>query len=109
LILLGEPFSAARASELGIVTTVVPDQGVLAKADEIAMTLTRKPAEALKACKRLLKASDRESIDQAVGRELSEFAARVQSAEAKEAFTAFLEKRKPDFSRTKAGQPAVKS
>jgi len=104
LIFLGEPFSAARANELGLVTAVVPDQDVWAKAAEIAMNLARKPAEALRACKKLIKAPDRESIDQAVSRELSEFAARVRSAEAKEAFAAFLEKRKPDFSSTKAGQ-----
>src|SRR5271170_170052 len=101
LIFLGEPFSAARANELGLVTAVVPDQNVLAKASEIAKQLARKPAEALRACKKLIKAPDREFIDQAVSRELSEFAARVQSAEAKEAFTAFLEKRKPEFSSTK--------
>jgi enoyl-CoA hydratase/carnithine racemase len=108
LIFLGEPFSAARANALGLVTAVVPDQSVWAKASEIATTLARKPAEALRACKKLIKASDRETMNQAAGRELSEFAARVRSAEAKEAFAAFLEKRKPDFSRTKAGQTPVK-
>ena len=107
LIFLGEPFSAARANELGLVTAVVPDQIVWAKASEIAMNLARKPAEALRACKKLIKASDRESINQAVSRELSEFAARVRSAEAKEAFAAFLEKRKPDLSSTRAGQTAL--
>ncbi|HTB12056.1 MAG TPA: enoyl-CoA hydratase [Bryobacteraceae bacterium] len=102
LILLGEPFSAARANELGLVTAVVPDQNVLAKADETAKKLAQKPAEALRACKKLIKAPDREFIDQAVHRELSEFAVRVRSAEAKDAFTAFLEKPKPDFNSAKA-------
>jgi enoyl-CoA hydratase/carnithine racemase len=109
LIFLGEPFSAARANELGLVTAVVPDQNVWAKASEIAMNLARKPAEALRACKKLIKAPDREAIDRAVSRELSEFAARVRSAEAKEAFAAFLEKRKPDFSSTKASQTPLKA
>jgi enoyl-CoA hydratase/carnithine racemase len=109
LILLGEPFSAARANELGLVTAVVPDQNVWAKAVEVALNLAQKPAEALMACKKLIKTPDRESIDQAASRESSEFAARVRSAEAKEAFTAFLEKRKPDFSSRKAGQGAVKA
>jgi enoyl-CoA hydratase/carnithine racemase len=104
LIFLGEPFSAARANELGLVTAVVPDQDVWAKSLEIAMKLARKPVEALRACKKLMKAPDRESLDQAVSRELGEFAARVRSAEAKEAFVAFLEKRKPNFSSTKAAQ-----
>jgi enoyl-CoA hydratase/carnithine racemase len=107
LILLGEAFTAARANELGLVTALVPDQNVLAKAAEIAMKLAGKPAEALRACKKLIKAPDRESISQAVSRELSEFAARVRSAEAKEAFAAFLEKRKPNFSGTKASQAPV--
>jgi enoyl-CoA hydratase/carnithine racemase len=47
LIFLGEPFSAARAYELGLVTGVAPDQDVLAKATEVAMTLARKPPDAL--------------------------------------------------------------
>ena len=109
LIFLGEPFSAARANELGLVTAVVPDQNVWAKASEIAMNLARKPAEALRACKKLIKAPDREAIDQAVTRELSEFAVRIRSAEAKEAFVAFLEKRKPDFNSTKAGRAQLKA
>ena len=109
LIFLGEPFSAARANELGLATAVVRDQNVLAKAAEIAMNLARKLVEALRACKKLIKAPDRESIDQAVSREVGEFAARVRSAEAKEAFAAFFEKRKPDFSSTKAGQTLPKA
>jgi enoyl-CoA hydratase/carnithine racemase len=101
LIFLGEPFSAARANELGLVTAVVPDQNVWTKAAEIAMNLARKPAEALRACKKLIKAPYRESLDRAVSRELSEFATRVRSDEAKEAFAAFFEKHKPDSSSTK--------
>jgi enoyl-CoA hydratase/carnithine racemase len=90
-------------------TAVVPDQNVWPKAAEIAMNLARKPVEALRACKKLIKAPDRESIDQAVSRELGEFAARVRSAEAKEAFAAFLEKRQPDFSSAKAGQTPLRA
>src|SRR5580698_8550006 len=81
MILLGEPLSAARASELGLVTAVVPDQNVWDKASGVATNLARKPAEALKACKKLIKASDQDAIRQAVSRELSEFAARVRSTE----------------------------
>jgi enoyl-CoA hydratase/carnithine racemase len=102
LIFLGEPFTAARANELGLVTAVVPDQNVWAKASEVAMNLSRKPAEALRTCKRLIKAPERESLNQAASHEIAEFAVRVRSAEAKEAFAAFLEKRRPDFSKAKA-------
>ena len=105
LILLGLPFDARRAVELGLVTRVVPDKELLATATETAEKLAEKPAGALQACKRLMKRSSREQIEQAMKVEGEEFASRVRSAEAREAFTAFLEKRPPDFTRTK--EPAA--
>ena len=95
LILLGLPFDAKRAAELGFVTRVVPDEKLLATASETAQKLTEKPAGALQACKRLMKRFSREHIEQAMKAEAEEFASRVRSAEAREAFTAFLEKRVP--------------
>src|ERR1700752_3351279 len=102
LILLGQPFDASRAAALGVVTQVVPDQQVLAIARDTAQKLAAKPAGALQACKRLLRQAVREPLEQAVKLENVEFAARVRSWEAKEAFTAFLEKRRPDFTRPPA-------
>lgn len=99
LFLLGLPFDARRAAELGLVTRVVPDQELLATATETAQTLAQKPAGALRACKRLLKRSSLEQIAQAVKAEGEEFSARTRSAEAREAFTAFIEKRPPDFAK----------
>src|ERR1700741_3330906 len=101
LILLGHPFDATVATEIGLVTRVVPDEKLLATATETAEKLAAKPPGALQACKRLMKHSQREQIAQAIKVENEEFASRVRSAEAKEAFTAFLEKRAPDFKRTK--------
>ena len=106
LILLGLPFDARRAAELGLVTRVVPDKEVLATATKTAEKLAEKPAGALQACKRLMKRSSREQIEQAMKVEGEEFASRVRSAEAREAFTAFLEKRPPNFSRTKEAATA---
>jgi enoyl-CoA hydratase/carnithine racemase len=97
LILLGSRFDVKRAAELGLVTRVVPDQELLATATETARKLTEKAPAALQACKRLLRASTRDLLEQAVKRENEEFSARIRSAEAKEAFAAFLEKRKPNF------------
>jgi enoyl-CoA hydratase/carnithine racemase len=105
LILLGQSFGAARAAELGIVTRVVPDSELLATATETAQQLAAKPAGALRVCKRLLKQSAREQLGQAMRVENEEFATAVRSADAKEALTAFLEKRKPDF--TKSREPAT--
>jgi enoyl-CoA hydratase/carnithine racemase len=102
LVLLGQPFKASRAAELGLVTQVVPDQNLLATATETARKLAEKPPAALQACKRLMKHAVREQLERAVKFENAEFAARVRSAEAREAFTAFIEKRRPDFTRTPA-------
>jgi enoyl-CoA hydratase/carnithine racemase len=101
LILLGTPFDAKRAAELGLVTQVLPDQDVLARATETAGKLAAKPASALQASKRLMKQPFREQIKAAMKAENEEFGAQVRSEDAKEAFTAFLEKRKPDFTRSK--------
>jgi len=102
LLMLGEPFGAARASELGLITAVVPGTEVMARATETAQKLARKPAAALRACKGLLKRPDRDQLKQSVANETEEFAIRVRSVEAKEAISAFLAKRP-------AAQPALKA
>jgi enoyl-CoA hydratase/carnithine racemase len=100
LILLGAPFDARRAAELGLVTQVMSDKDVLAKATETARKLAAKPTEALQASKRLMKQPFREQIKAAMKAENEAFSAQVRSEDAKEALTAFLEKRKPDFTRS---------
>jgi enoyl-CoA hydratase/carnithine racemase len=100
LILLGASFDAGRAVELGLVTEVVFDVDVLARAIETARKLASKPAAALQASKRLMKQPFREQVTAAMKAENEEFSAQVRSDDAKEALTAFLEKRKPDFTRT---------
>jgi len=97
LILLGQRFDAKRAAELGLVTRVVPDQELLTTATSTARQLAEKAPSALQGCKRLMRSSTREQLERAVKLELQEFSERVRSAEAKEAFTAFIEKRKPNF------------
>jgi enoyl-CoA hydratase/carnithine racemase len=100
LILLGLTFDARRAAELGLVTQVVSDRDLLQVATETARYLARKPAAALQASKRLLKRSYREQIKAAMKAENEAFSMQIRSEEAKEALTAFLEKRSPDFTRT---------
>jgi enoyl-CoA hydratase/carnithine racemase len=103
LFLLGIPFNARRAAELGLVTRVVPDDRVLAAAMETATALAEKPGVALQASKRLLKRWSRGETEAAVMIEAQEFGARVRSDEAREAISAFLEKRRPDFVKANAG------
>jgi len=107
LIELGLPFDAQRAAELGLVTRVVPDQELLATATQTAQKLAEKPAGALQACKRIMRQPVRVQLEQAAKLENEEFSTRLRSADAKEAFTAFLEKRPPDFMRTKNSATAT--
>ncbi|MBA1144421.1 enoyl-CoA hydratase [Mesorhizobium neociceri] len=102
LFLLGERFSAARAAELGLVTRLVPDDGLFATAMETAQKLAAKPGGALQASKRLLKRGFIDQIKAAIDAEGQEFSERLRSAEAKEALSAFLEKRPPNFTKTSA-------
>jgi enoyl-CoA hydratase/carnithine racemase len=85
---------------LGLVTEVVSDKDLLAKATETARKLAAKPAAALQASKRLMKQPFREQLKAAMKAENQEFSVQVRSEDAKEALTAFLEKRKPDFTRS---------
>jgi len=101
LIQLGQPFDAQRATELGLVTRVVPDQKLLATATETAQKLAEKPAGALQACKRLMREPVRHHLEKAAKLENEEYSVRLRSADTKEAITAFFEKRPPDFTRTK--------
>jgi enoyl-CoA hydratase/carnithine racemase len=100
LVLLGEPFDARRAFELGLVTRVVPDKDLMATATATAQKLAAKPVGALRACKGLIKQSSIGQLKEAVKVENRVFAERLRSAEAKEAFSAFLEKRPPNFATT---------
>jgi len=100
LILLGLPFDARRAVELGFANQVVPDQTLLATASETARKLAAKSAGALQAAKKLMKRPFRDQIKAAMKAENEEFSAQVRSEDAKEAFTAFLQKRPPNFNKT---------
>jgi len=82
------------------VTRVVPDQHLFATATETAQKLAAKPGGALRASKRLIKRAFIDEVRAAISAEMQEFSERVRSAESKEAFAAFLEKRPPNFTKT---------
>jgi len=99
LLLLGEPFSAERAREIGFVNEVLAPEKLLETAGAAARALAAKPPEALRKTKALMREGVSAALDQAMMHEGRIFGERLRSPEAKEAFSAFLEKRKPDFSR----------
>jgi enoyl-CoA hydratase/carnithine racemase len=99
LLLLGQPFTAQQAHEAGIVTAVVPQESLLAEAEKALTTLAGLPPESVRLTKRLLKARTADALAATIDEETRLFTERLSSPEAKEAMSAFLEKRKPDFSR----------
>ena len=99
VLMLGQPFSAQTAHEIGIVTAVVPQENLLQEAEKAAATLAALPRESLRLTKRLMKQGQAAAVAQQIKLESGHFGERLGSPEAKEAFSAFLEKRKPDFSR----------
>lgn len=97
ILLLGEPFDAHTAHHAGLVTRVVPAAEVLATARAKCERLIELPAASLRETKKLIRGAAREHVKKALYAEAVQFASRLGSPEATEAFTAFFEKRKPDF------------
>jgi len=94
---LGEPLDAATALACGLANAVVPVAGLACKAREAAEALTKRPAGSLNQTKALMR--DMDKIAAQISREGALFRERLQTAEAREAFAAFAERRKPDFSK----------
>jgi enoyl-CoA hydratase/carnithine racemase len=100
LVCLGEPFSAQRAFEAGLVNAVVPADQLEATALKAARRLAAKPRQALMTARRLLRHGFPD-IGAMIDREAEAYRTLMTSPEAREAFTAFLEKRPPDFARAR--------
>jgi enoyl-CoA hydratase/carnithine racemase len=96
-LMLGEAFSAQEACAMGLVNKVLPPAEVLAFAEAQAAKLAALPTSSLRATKRLMKGKQLAAIKAKMQEEGQLFSKLLVSKEAKEAFTAFFEKRKPDF------------
>ena len=98
LLLLGEPLDAQTAFEWGFVNRVVDDAALMDTARDMARRLAALPPEAVRLTKRLIRHGATDMAGR-MAEELALFRERLGSPEAKEAFAAFREKRRPDFSR----------
>jgi enoyl-CoA hydratase/carnithine racemase len=94
LLLLGQPFTAEKAREIGIVTDIVPDAELMERAEKTAAALAALPPESLRLTKQLMKSAHAEAVRRQVAEEGRIFIERLASPEAKEAMRAILEKRK---------------
>lgn len=98
-LLLGEPFTPEQAVEFGLANAVLPAGEVLNHARRVAERFNALPPGAVREAKQLLRGPQREAVLQTIRAEGERFAARLRSPEAMEAFQAFFQKRKPDFSK----------
>ena len=98
-LLLGDPFTPGQAVECGIANAVLPAAEVLNHARRVAERFNSLPPGAVREAKQLLRAPQLEQIKQTIRTEGAIFARRLKSPEAMEAFQAFFQKRKPDFSK----------
>ena len=96
-LLLSEPISAAEAVAMGLVNHIVEDDKVMTVAGAAALRLASLPPEAMAATKRLLKAAYMSGLSEQRKLEEEAVSHLEGSAESKEAFSAFMEKRQPKF------------
>ena len=97
-LLLGEPFMAEAALEVGLVNRVLPPTECNAYAQAQAKKLAAKPLASLVATKRLMKQGQQAATLQRIEQEGHTFGQLLRGPAAKEAFSAFMQKRRPDFS-----------
>jgi enoyl-CoA hydratase/carnithine racemase len=96
-LLLGDPFTGADAVEFGIANAVLPAAEVVTHARRIAERFNQLPPGAVRDSKKLMRAPTTAAVLEVIRTEGAVFAGRLASPEAREAFTAFFQKRKPDF------------
>jgi enoyl-CoA hydratase/carnithine racemase len=98
-LLLGDPFTPEQAVEFGLANAVLPSTEVVNHARRIAERFNALPPGAVREAKQLLRGPQREQILATIQTEGQLFGQRLRSPEAMEAFQAFFQKRKPDFSK----------
>jgi enoyl-CoA hydratase/carnithine racemase len=98
MLLLGDRFDARTALEAGLVNSLHPESALAGVVKERAAALVAKAPASIRMTKALLK-RDLESVPARMAEEGRCFGQQLKSPEVREAVEAFIERRKPDFSR----------
>ena len=98
-LLLGEPFMAEAALEVGLVNRVLAPSEVTNYTQSVARKLAAKPLSSLVETKRLMKKGNAQQVMAVMAEEGASFGRMLREPAAREAFSAFMERRKPDFSK----------
>jgi 2-(1,2-epoxy-1,2-dihydrophenyl)acetyl-CoA isomerase len=93
----GRRLTAQEALDWGLVTEVVPDDRLAARAAEWAGQLAAMPTRGIGMSKRLFDSADRAPLEEQLEREAQLQAAATQTDDFREGVDAFLEKREPRF------------
>jgi enoyl-CoA hydratase/carnithine racemase len=96
-LMFGDFFSAKEALEMQVINKVLPHHETLRYAIHQAHHLAEKSPNAMRATKKLLKAANGDALRVALDVEIASFAELLKGPDAREAMTAFMEKRKPNF------------
>ena len=99
LLLLGEPFNGESAVEMGFANAVLPAAEVVNHARRMAERFNALPPGAVRESKALMRRAQKALVQETIAVEGEIFGKRLRSPEAMEAFQAFFQKRKPDFSK----------
>lgn len=99
LFFFGDWFSAEEAHNIGMVNKIFSENELISEVTLLAEKLAEKPPEALRQVKAYIKKYYAGVLDKLMPLEMAEFVRRQRSPEAQEAFKAFFEKRKPNFSK----------
>lgn len=98
-LLLADPISAEEALEMRLVNRILPPAEVFDYAVRQAERFNALPPASVRETKRLMKAGFKSIVEKTIVDEAKSFSTMLRSPEAREAFTAFYERRKPDFSK----------
>ncbi|HUG21780.1 enoyl-CoA hydratase [Piscinibacter sp.] len=97
-LLLGDPFTGQDAVDIGVANAVLPAGEVVNHARRMAERFNSLPPGAVRDSKKLMRRASVEKVLETIAVEGGIFSERLTSPEAREAFSAFFQKRKPDFS-----------
>lgn len=92
-LLLGEPFGATEARDMGLASHIVPQGQLKGALAGVVAALLAKPPEALRQTQALLRREDTNAVLERMELENGHFAERLQSDEVKSAITAFFASR----------------
>ena len=96
-LLLGDPFTGQDAVDMGVANAVLPAAEVASHARRMAERFNALPPGAVRDTKKLIRRAGAERVLETIAVEGGIFSERLNSPEAREAFSAFFQKRKPDF------------